>query len=111
MRLLIIFLLLLPLFSIAQLNRSATELAKERIAEYITTKIFKGHAYEPLTYGMLKPMKNDPTRYNWLLSHQFAIIDTQLVADKKTLVKKPYIFSFYMDKKLRIVSAEGCYKE
>ncbi len=111
MRLLIIVLFFLPLFGMAQVNRSATELAKERVAEYITTKIFRGVNYEPVSYGPLKPMDNDPVNYRWMLSHQFEITDTQFVADKKTVSKKPYIFSFYLNKKLEIVSADGYHKE
>ncbi len=111
MKLLIIIIFFLPLFAIAQINRSATELAKERVAEYITTKIFRGVNYEPVSYGPLKSMDNDPANYRWMLSHQFEITDTLFVADKKTISKKPYIFSFYLNKKLEIVSADGYHRE
>jgi hypothetical protein len=111
MRLLLIFLIAIPFFSTAQIDRSATELAQERIREYISTKIFNGLPYKPISYGKLKPQKQPRSEVAWSITHQFEIIDSQFVADKKTVVQKPYYFSFYLDKKLKIVTAQSYYME
>jgi len=47
----------------------------------------------------------------WSISHQFEIVDSQFVADKKVAVRKPYYFSFYLDKKLKVVAAESFYRQ
>jgi hypothetical protein len=111
MRLLLIFLIIIPFFSKAQINRSATELAHERVKEYIVTKIFKNMSYKPVSYGELKPQKQPRSEIAWSINHKFEIIDSQFVADKKTVIPKPYYFSFYLDKKLKIVTAQSYYTE
>jgi hypothetical protein len=107
MRVLFLLLVTAPFFAAAQINRSATELAKEKIADYIVSKIFKGVSYKPVSYGALEevPEKIRPVA-NWSIMHRFEIIDSQFVANKRRAVQKPYYFSFYLDKKLNVVSAE-----
>ena len=111
MRLFIIPLLAIPFCSTSQINRSANELAHERIREYIVTKIFKDLVYKPVSYSPLQEEKQSASNINWSIGHQFEIIDSQLVADKKTAVVKPYYFSFYLDKKMKVVAAGSYYRE
>jgi hypothetical protein len=111
MRILFIFFITIPFFGQTQINRSATELAQERIHEYIVTKIFKDMLYKPVSYGSIKAQQDPQSRISWSIGHQFEIIDSQFVADKKTAVKKPYYFSFYLDKKLKVVIAQSYHVE
>lgn len=111
MRLLLLALIASPFFSNAQINRSATELAHERIREYIITKVFKDMPYKPVSYGKLQPQKQPQSEITWSISHRFEISDSRFVADKKTVVQKPYYFSFYLDKKLKIISAQSYYAD
>lgn len=111
MRLFFILFIIAPFFALAQINRSATELAQERISEYIVTKIFKDVLYKPVSYSVIKPQNDPQSRISWSISHQFVIIDSQFVADKKTAMKKPYYFSFYLDKKLKVVSAQSYHSD
>ena len=111
MRLHFILFMGLPLFSIPQINRSANELAREKVKEYIVTKIFKDLHYQSVSYGELKPQKQDHSEITWFISHQFEITDSQYVADKKIAVRKPYFFSFYLDKKLKVLAAQSYFAE
>ncbi len=111
MRLLFILVLGIPLFSSAQINRSANELAREKVQEYIVSKVFKDMLYKPVSYGELKPQKQDHSEIIWFISHQFEITDSQYVADKKIAVRKPYFFSFYLDKKLKVLAAQRYFQE
>ncbi len=111
MRLLLILLLGIPLYSSAQINRSANELAREKVQDYIVSKIFKDLLYQPILYGELKPQKQDHSEITWFISHQFEITDSQYVADKKIAVRKPYFFSFYLDKKLKVLAAQSYFSE
>lgn len=106
MRGIIAILIIVPLFSGAQINRSANELAQERVREYILTKIFKDVLYQPSNFGDLKEMRQPHSEIYWTIRHRFEIVDSQFVADKKIAVRKPYYFSFYLDKKLKVVTAE-----
>jgi len=111
MRLLLLSLLSLPLLCNAQINRSANEVARERVQEYIGTKLFKDLAYKPGDYGKLKSQKDRENDIAWSLTHQFEITDSQFVADKRIAVRKTYNFSFYLDKELKVIKAEGYYRE
>ena len=111
MRLHFILFMGLPLFSIPQINRSANELAREKVKEYIVTKIFKDLHYQSVSYGELKPQKQDHSETTWFISHKFEITDSQYVDDKKIAVRKPYFFSFYLDKKLKVLAAQSYFKE
>ncbi|MGZ8557717.1 MAG: hypothetical protein ACXWWC_05270 [Chitinophagaceae bacterium] len=101
----------IPLFSISQVNRSANELAREKVKDYIVTKIFKDMNYHPVSYGELQPQKQDHSETAWSISHKFEITDSQYLADKKIAIRKPYFFSFYLDKKLKVLGAQSYFKE
>ena len=107
MRILLFSLLCLPFLCNAQINRSANEVARERVKEYIATKLFKDQVYKPVSYGELIPQKQRDTGLAWLLTHQFEITDSQFVADKKIAVRKAHSFSFYLDKKMKVIAAES----
>ena len=107
MRLLIIFLLLTPLVSTAQINRSAKEFASERIGEYITTKLFKDQPYKPISFGVLKSHQEKDLEIIWELEHKFEVSDIQYTGDKKTTVSKPCRFIFYLDRQMNVKRAES----
>jgi hypothetical protein len=104
---LVLLLLAAPFAAGAQINRSATELAKEKIENYIVSKVFKGLSYKPVSYGDLEEVTVEGSSHAaWSILHRFEIIDSHFVSNKKKAVQKPYYFSFYLDKKLNVVSAE-----
>jgi len=107
MRLLLISLIALPFFSSSQINRSATELAQERVQEYIVTRVFKDQPYKPVSYGELKSYKHDRSEIKWSIEHKFEIEETGVVSDKKVITRKPQWFWFYLDKKLKVILAES----
>ena len=111
MRLLLFSLVIFPFFSSAQINRSATELARERIGEYIVKMVFKDQPYKPVSYGELKSYKKNRSDIAWIIEHKFEIEETQLVSDKKIVVRKPQWFWFYLDKKLKVILAESFQKK
>ena len=111
MRILLLILLGIPFFANGQINRSANELAREKVGEYIVTKLFKDLSYKPVSYTGLKSQKQPHVDIAWSMNHQFEIVDSQFVADKKTAVRKAYYFSFYLDKKLNVVTAESFYRQ
>ena len=111
MRTLIFILLMLPFVSNAQINRSAKELASERIGEYITTRLFKGQPYQPVVYGELKSVGDKWSAINWVVVHKFEITETPKVDDKNTAIRRPYKFVFYLDDKMKVVRAETSYSE
>jgi hypothetical protein len=111
MRVVIFLLLIFPFVSNAQVNRSANELARERVAEYIVTKLFKDSVYRPRSFGQLKSRKQPQSEIAWSINHKFEIVDSQFVADKKVAVTRPYYFSFYLDKKLKVLTAESFYRD
>jgi hypothetical protein len=111
MRILILLLFVVPLLANAQVNRSASELAKESIKTYLSTKIFKDQPYKPGDYGELKAVTTKNPNIAWLIIHKFEIEITETDADKKLLINKPYKFAFYLDKKMTVVKAEAAYLE
>jgi len=107
MRMLLLMLFGFPFFSKAQINRSANELAREKVQEYIITKVFKDMPYKSLSYGALKPQTQPHTEIAWSINHRFEIVDCQSIANEKVAVTKPYNFSFYLDNKLKVIAAES----
>jgi len=107
MRIILIFLLVLPAFLNAQINRSATEFAQEKIEEYIKNKLFKDQPYKPVSFGELKPSAGSNREIAWSIEHTFGITQIQVVSDKRTAVQKLYRFAFYLDKKMKIYKAES----
>ena len=111
MRILLLILVSSPLFCIAQINRSANEVARERVQEYICQKLFKNQLYDAGNYGELTVENNRDNHIAWSLTHQFEMTDSQFVADKRIAVRKNYSFSFYLDKKLNVIKADGYHRE
>lgn len=109
--LLLLFLVLFSLQASSQINRSATELAKENVKEYIISKIFRDLPYKPFSFGELKAQQEPQPDITWSMSHRFEIIDSQFKNDKRVPVARQYYFSFYLDKKLKVVTAESYYRE
>jgi hypothetical protein len=108
MQKILFLLLILPVFSDAQINRSATELAKENIQEYLLAKIFKNQSYKPISYSELKSYRGKNSEITWTIRHKFEIAEVQNVSDKKSMdAREPYSFFFYLDKKLKVVRAES----
>jgi hypothetical protein len=110
MRLVLVLSIIIPFLSDAQINRSATELACERIKEYIETKLFKDQPYKAISYGDLKPVSQHDSKVAWTIEHKFEI-ETPVFTDKKMAVRTPHHFSFYLDKKLKILLAESFTKQ
>ena len=111
MRILLCLLFSLPFFAGAQINRSANEVARESIQEYICQKLFKNQAYAAGQYGDLQPQNDRETYVAWSITHQFEITDSQYVSNKRIPVRTTYNFSFYLDKKLKVIKAEGYHRE
>jgi hypothetical protein len=107
MRRFLFFVLVLPVFSSAQINRSAREFARERIQEYIVTKLFKDLSYKPVSFGELKAHEEKNPEIAWSIEHKFGITEIQVVSDKRTEILKPYRFVFYLDKKMKVQRAES----
>jgi len=111
MRILLLSLFSLPFIAGAQVNRSANEVARESIQEYICQKLFKNQAYAAGQYGDLQPQTDRETYVAWSITHQFEITDSQYVSNKRIPVRTTYNFSFYLDKKLKVIKAEGYHRE
>ena len=111
MRILLFLLFSLPLFCIAQINRSANEVARESVGEYICQKLFKNQAYTAGQYGELQPKFDRETYVAWTITHQFEITDSQYVLNKRIPVRTAYNFSFWLDKKLKVIKAEGYHRK
>ena len=106
MRIIITILLLLPFSMQAQINRSATELAKETTGEYISTKIFKDKLYQPLSFGAVKAWPDTRSQVSWTLTHTFIITDVQRSGYNNVPdVQKTYSFLFYLDSKMKVLRA------
>jgi hypothetical protein len=110
MRIVFTLLILAPFILNAQINRSATELAQENIHDYVVNKVFKDKDYAPVSYGELKPVKQNNAGIVWTIEHKFEIIDRQKETDKSPMdVHHTHRFVFYMDKKMKILTAENIY--
>jgi len=106
MRVLCIALLFLPFAGKAQINRSATELAHENIREYISDKVFKDRLYKAGSYSKLQHYKKPHPDIVWIIDHQFDILEPSGVQGTDTTRQaQHYRFTFYLDKKLSVVSA------
>ena len=106
MRIIIILAFILPSFLNAQINRSATELARENIQIYIENKLFKDHQYKPVSYSVLKP--DADAEAVWTINHTFEIITSPVVSSSKTTATstiKFYKFAFYLDRKMEVFKA------
>ena len=111
MRIILFLSLLFPVVVNAQFKRSATELAKENIREYLTGKLFKNRPYQSISYGDLTPLKGNDPEVGSYIKHQFAITETQIHGDKKDSVQRAYKFIFYLDNKMSVLGAESLNSE
>ncbi|MEI9945125.1 MAG: hypothetical protein WDN26_13015 [Chitinophagaceae bacterium] len=109
MRRIISLLLLSPVFMQAQINRSANQLAKENVSEYLGSKIFKAQSYKPVSFGQLKPCEEKDRRISWSISHKFEITESEYTLGKAMSIQHPYVFNFYMDSKMKVLRAEAYY--
>lgn len=109
MRPILLLLCIFPLLAGAQINRSAKEFAGERIGEYITGKLFKDHAYLPLSFGELKDRPEKNLDIAWQIEHRFVIADTVFDSGKKVAIHTSYKFLFYLDKQMNVKGAETFY--
>ena len=100
MRLILMLLLWLPVVATAQLNRSASELAREKIEEYLKSKLFRNQPYQSYEFGQLKPTSMADTEIAWMMEHRFGILEKGKDA---ATVWQPYYFVFYFDKKIKIL--------
>jgi len=107
MRVTLFLLMLFPVIVNAQINRSATEFAKDNISEYITTKLFKGNPYKPVSYSELKSWKEKNSGISCFIQHNFEITEIQTDAGQKTPVQKLYKFTFYFNEKMKVLRAES----
>ena len=107
MRIVLILLLIAPAWSLAQVNKSANDLAREVTREYLVSKVFKGKNYQPISYGELRERKDKKTDVTWVLEHQFEISDKPNGYDAPSSDKKTYSFVFYLDKRMKVVKAES----
>jgi hypothetical protein len=111
MRSLLLLLIALPFFTSAQINRSAKELASERIQEYVMNKLFKNKQYKPVSYGEIKEVGNKKkTEIVWVIAHQFEITEGgENSFEHSDKTQQPYKFLFYMNEKMKVVKAETYY--
>ena len=106
MRNIFILMCLLPFLSIAQINRSANELAQEGIREYLKSRILKGQSFNSLSFAELKSRKNIEYGVEWTMEIRLQIEETRKISSEKTIVvQQPYQFIFYLNKKLEVVKA------
>lgn len=103
---LLLLLFFAPVITSAQINRSANELAGEKLKEYIESKLFKDYPYTAISCGELKPVNNPMSAIAWTIEHSF-LIASPIFAATKTTQTKTYRFSFSLDKKLNVIKAES----
>src|SRR5689334_10575598 len=107
MRTLLFLLLAIPVMSHAQFKRSATELAKDVIKDYLTQKLFKNLSYQPDSYGELIENRGGGPTFSSLIEHKFVIIDTESHGSNKMPAQKEYFFVFYFNDKMKVQMAES----
>jgi len=110
MRSLLLLVFILPFFAAAQINRSAKELASERIQLYVKNKLFKNKQYAPVSYGEIKQVGNKRSDIVWVLAHTFEITEGGQHSFERTAeTRQPYKFLFYLDEKMNVLKAETYY--
>ncbi|MEI9809821.1 MAG: hypothetical protein WDO16_19250 [Bacteroidota bacterium] len=106
MRSLILFLLALPVIAGAQINRSAKELASEKIGEYVVNKLFKNQQYKSVSYGDIKPYGDKKSPIAWSIVHKFEIKEANDNAGKTANAAASYTSLFYLDEKMKVLRVE-----
>ena len=109
MRSILLLTVLVPVLGSAQINRSARELASETIGQYITTRLFKNQAYEPISFGKLREMKDYNSDIIWTFDHKFRITEKKRNDKEKPSMVKTYNFTFYLDREMRVKLADGSF--
>lgn len=110
MRSLFFAVLVLPFLAGAQINRSAKELASEKIQEYVVNKLFKNKQYSPVSFGEIKAVGNKRSDIVWVLAHKFEITEGGPSSYERTVTSRhPYKFLFYLDEKMKVLKAETYY--
>jgi len=108
MRLLLILLLAAPLFSAAQINRSANEVAQSATKDYIVNKVFRDKVYNPVWFGQLRERVDKKDGTNWIIEHRFEIAEKQPSSfNNQAATKKEYSFMLFFDKRMKIIRAES----
>jgi hypothetical protein len=91
-----------------QVNRSATELAKENIQEYLKTRLFQDGRIVSLTFHELKThTSSQKSAIAWLISMACFIEEQEFRGDSLRTVRRPYTFTFYLDRKMAVKRAES----
>src|SRR5262245_59398079 len=111
MRTILFLLVLIPALSNAQFNKSATELAKENIRDYVTQKLFKNSSYQPISFGELINTKASSPIFTSVIRHKFSITQVQSHDNIKTPASKEYLFVFYFNDKMKVQMAESISEE
>lgn len=109
----LLLLLVFPSVAFTQVNHSASLLAHENIQDYLKTKLFKDQPYYPLSFGDLKPGKDNHGETAWIMEHKFQVMEKKDKESKQTsaLDTHQYWFFFALDKKMRVVKAESIQNE
>ena len=108
MKILFFALLMLPLFSYAQVNRSVKQLAKENTNAYLSN-IFKGRTYKLLSSGELKTFDTKKANIAWTLDLEVEATETLKVTDTSSkTIRHLYSFRFFLDRRLEVLKSD-CY--
>jgi len=107
MRTILFLLLLIPTVSNAQFKRSATELAKDNIRDYVTQKLFKNLSYQAISFGELTTNAGGGSTFSSLIKHKFAITQIESHENMKVPVQREYLFVFYFNEKMKVQMAEN----
>ena len=106
MKIVLFVLLLLSFSSKAQINRSAKELARENIQEYLNNKLFKDHTYKTISNGELKPFKDPDPDILWIIEQKVETVEIQKGEQETIQAPAKFKFIFYLNKKMSVVRAE-----
>jgi len=107
MRTILFLLLLIPAVSNAQFKRSATELAKDNIRDYVTQKLFKNLSYKAISFGELTTNAGGGGTFSSLIKHKFTITQIESHESMRVPVQREYLFVFYFNDKMKVQMAEN----
>jgi hypothetical protein len=107
MRTILFLLVLSPFIAFSQINRSARELAKENIQDYLSSKIFRNQPINPVSFGELVRFKKPDPEITWTIEHRFELVKNSKVQGHDSTIRQPYKFVFYLDEKLKVYKAES----
>jgi hypothetical protein len=107
MKILLIALLIFPILSRAQNKRSAKELAKENVNEYLVSSVFKTRPYKEVSFGELKSFGDKLSDVIWVIDNQVETTETRKLSDTISKeVKQLYNFRFYLDRKFHVLTSD-----